>query len=340
MKHKKGDLMSNNEITLDVLLDQVKDGDIYKSLLVTNQKLLHSGYKSLVGSISGGSDSDILLDLCCRVDNDRKIKYVFFDTGLEYEATKEHLKYLEEKYGITIEHAKAKKPIPTCCKTYGQPFLSKQVSEYISRLQKHEFKWEDKPFEELYKEYPNCKVGLMWWCNEWGDKSKFNINYNKGLKEFMILNPPDFKISNKCCDYAKKKVAKDFKNINDIDLSLVGVRKAEGGARSSAYKNCFSSNSDKADEYRPIFWYKEETKREYEKQFDVIHSRCYSEYGLKRTGCAGCPYGKDFEFELEVIQEHEPKLYIAVNNIFGDSYKYTRKYNEFKSSYKPNKTIN
>ena len=59
------------------------------------------------------------------------------------------------------------------------------------------------------------------------------------------------------------------------------------------------------------------------------NSRCYTEYGLKRTGCAGCPFGKDFEFELEVIQKYEPKLYKAVNNIFGDSYEYTRKYREF-----------
>ena len=53
-------------------------------------------------------------------------------------------------------------------------------------------------------------------------------------------------------------------------------------------------------------------------------------YLRKRTGCAGCPYGKDFEFELEVIKKYEPKLYNAVNNIFGDSYEYTRKYLEFR----------
>ena len=104
------------------------------------------------------------------------------------------------------------------------------------------------------------------------------------------------------------------------------------GARSYAYKNCFTSNTDKQDEYRPIFWYKNETKEIYEINFNVIHSKCYTEYGLKRTGCAGCPFGRDFEFELDVIKQHEPKLYKAVNNIFKDSYEYTRKYNEFKKA--------
>ena len=50
---------------------------------------------------------------------------------------------------------------------------------------------------------------------------------------------------------------------------------------------------------------------------------------MKRTGCAGCPFGRDFEYELEVIQKYEPRLYKAVNNIFGESYEYTRRYREF-----------
>lgn len=279
-------------------------------------------------SVSGGSDSDLLLDLVHQV-SEKGIHYVFFDTGLEYQATKDHLKYLEQKYDIEIEVEKAIMPIPTACRKHGQPFMSKQVSEFIQRLQRHNFQWEDEAFKTLCERYPKCRAALRWWCNEYGEKSKFNISYNKGLKEFMVENPPNFKISNKCCSFAKKDVARKYKTDRKVSLSVIGIRKAEGGARSSAYKNCFTCKDDAADEYRPLFWYKEETKREYEKHFNITHSRCYSSYGLKRTGCAGCPFGKDFEFELEVIKEHEPKLHKAVNNIFGDSYEYTRKYKEF-----------
>jgi len=45
----------------------------------------------------------------------------------------------------------------------------------------------------------------------------------------MILNQPLFNISNKCCYYAKKLVAKHAKEDCGCDLSIVGVRKAEGG---------------------------------------------------------------------------------------------------------------
>ena len=76
-----------------------------------------------------------MLDLCEQFDESKKITYVYFDTGLEFEATKRHLNYLEERYGVTIHRVRAEKPIPVCCKIYGQPFISKQVSEWIERLQ-------------------------------------------------------------------------------------------------------------------------------------------------------------------------------------------------------------
>ena len=163
-------------------------------------------YKKIVCSISGGSDSDVMLDIVWRCDKDNKVEYVWFDTGLEYQATKDHLKYLENKYGIKIIPYKAIKPIPTTCRQYGQPFLSKHVSEMIRRLQRYNFKFEDKCFEELYKEYPKCKSALEWWCNL-KKSPAFNIKQNKWLKEFLIESPPTFAISNLCCKYAKKDVA-------------------------------------------------------------------------------------------------------------------------------------
>ena len=157
-----------------------------------------------------------------------------------------------------------------------------------------------------------------------------SIDNNKYLKEFIIANPPTFKISNKCCTYAKKKVGHKLISENHYDLNIVGVRRAEGGVRATAYKSCFSENKDdECDEYRPLFWYKNEDKNDYEVAYFVEHSNCYTEYDLLRTGCSGCPFGRDFEHELEVIQEYEPKLYKAVNHIFGESYEYTRQYREF-----------
>lgn len=290
-------------------------------------KINSSKYKKIVCTISGGSDSDIMLDLVWRCDINNKVDYVWFDTGLEYQATKDHLKYLEEKYGITITVYKAIKAIPLSCKEYGQPFIAKKTSDYIHRLQRHGFTWEDKSFEELVQTYPNCRSALMWWCNT-NQSDQFNIRRNKGLKEFMVENPPDFLISDKCCLYAKKNVLHKLLSEHDYDLNIYGVRKAEGGIRAAAYKGCFTE-SDHCDSYRPLFWFTDADKKTYEDAFGVTHSECYRTYGLRRTGCAGCPFGRKFEAELQIIQTYEPKLYAAVNHIFGKSYAYTRKYRKY-----------
>ena len=323
------------------LLDSLppfKDEEILKSFVKGYSIINDRGYKSILCSISGGSDSDVMLDIIHRIDVDKKVKYVWFDTGLEYKATKDHLEYLEKKYNITIEREKAVKPIPRTCKEYGQPFLNKHVSEMIYRLQKHGFKWEDKPLDELIKEYPKCKSALLWWTNSKEIKanghSMFNINYNKGLKEFMIANPPTFKISAKCCQYAKKDVSKKLNKKYSADLAIIGVRRAEGGIRATRYTSCYSNDSSEVDSYRPLYWFLDDTKKAYEGAFNIVHSDCYTKYGFKRTGCCCCPFGRGIEEELAVTQLCEPNLYKAVCNVFKESYEYTRKYRAFVSMLK------
>lgn len=308
---------------------------VFDAIAKSNDVINDPKYKNIMCSISGGSDSDIMLDMLYRVDVDKKIHWVWFDTGLEYQATKDHLIYLENKYNIAIQREKALQPIPTTCRKEGQPFLSKQVSEMMGRAQKHGFKWEDKSFDELMAEYPKCKTVIMWWCNQWGkekDKgSRYDISQNKYLKEYIIANPPTFKIQNKCCTYAKKNVAKQYIKENNIDLNIIGLRRAEGGVRAGAFSSCFSKASNKygVDQYRPLFWFKDEDKRYYEQAFHVKHSDCYSQYGMTRTGCAGCPFNRKFENERSIIEMYEPKLYKGINNIFKDSYEYTKEYKLF-----------
>lgn len=202
--------------------------------------------------ISGGSDSDIMLDMIeSVVKNDaqlrQRIHYVFWNTGIEYRATLSHLDDLEKKYGIKIERKRAKIPVPLGCKRYGLPFLSKYASENIERLQRHKFDFANdgnKPFSELIAKYPKCKSALQFWCNtnegKKKSKSAYNIDRFPYLKEFMIENPPTFKISNKCCKGAKKDNGHDYINDNGCDLMILGLRKAEDGIRGTNISTCFT----------------------------------------------------------------------------------------------------
>lgn len=312
----------NNQTILDTVaktIDHIEDG------------------KKIMVSVSGGSDSDILVDLFERIGYEPgQVVYVFFNTGIEMEATMRHLDYLEERYGIKIERFRPKCPVPLAVKKEGVPFLSKQVSMYIGRLQCHGFQWEDEPLSVLLKRYPKCKSALKWWCNEWGEESSFNIRGHAGLKEFLMQNPSR-PISDKCCNHAKKDVAHEAEKAYHPEISVVGLRRSEGGERATAFHTCFTPAGKYAAQFRPIYFWTNADKKQYEDFCGVVHSDCYTVYGMKRTGCAGCPFNSRWEEELEVIKQYEPKLYKAAINIFGESYEYTRKYRKFKESWKREK---
>lgn len=278
--------------------------------------------------MSGGADSDILIDLCERA-MPHFCHHVFIDTGIEYQTTKEHLDYLEQRYNIKIERVKAKVPVPLGNKKYGVPFLSKRISEMIYRLQSHGFQWEDDTYDNLIQKYPKCMSALKWWTN-WDDSMWFGIMRNAWLKEYLIKNPPQFKISPKCCDGAKKYSASDYYKNNNIDMAILGIRKAEGGARGTAYKEqVFYNKHQNVNTILPILFFSDLDRKEYEEEFDIVHSKCYTMYGLERTGCCGCPYSKEYQFEREVLRNYEPKLSKAVENMWREVYEYTDKYKEF-----------
>jgi len=118
--------------------------NIQKYMMVTRNKLRE--YGCIAVSYSAGSDSDIMLDMIELIkpyEDCGEIRYTFFDTGLEYDATLRHISEVEQKYGIIVERIKAKKSIPAACREHGIPFISKEVSEWIDRLQRHDFDWSD-----------------------------------------------------------------------------------------------------------------------------------------------------------------------------------------------------
>ena len=71
----------------------------FESSLDTQNFAIIDGYAKAVSvlsrshtplcSISGGSDSDIVLDVIHNVDEKKKVRYFWIDTGLEYCATKD-----------------------------------------------------------------------------------------------------------------------------------------------------------------------------------------------------------------------------------------------------------
>lgn len=302
---------------------------------------VHSVMKDYEGqevrvSYSGGSDSDTVMWILKYLGYN--VKGVTFDTGLEYQATWKHIDYMREQ-GYDIEIVKPPKSIPWTIHHYGQPFISKHVSDMIQRLQYNNFKFQEHgalPFDDLYSKYPNSKSALRWWTNNNNSMSN-NISWNKGLKDFLILNDGvPFTTSAHCCYNTKKLPSKQYARANNVKLLMLGIRRAEGGKRATAYTSCYipKTNIYPYGLYLPLFWWTNEDKALFDEITQIKHSDCYSVYGMRRTGCPGCPFARGFEDELMAIDEHEPKLSKAVNNIFKESYEWTRKYKQYQQDTK------
>lgn len=303
-------------------------------------------------SYSGGSDSDIMLDMIERV---RKmfdlppVHYCFFNTGLEMAATKRHVKEQEEKYGVTITEYRPQKNVVLATREYGQPFVSKIMSAGLEGIQKKNLplsiadeyaQAEDKAAKraELKQRYPGCEstINFLCCCNSKGEPRpniQLVINSSKYMLDFIKENPPDFKISNKCCDYCKKQIAHAVQK--DYDMVITGERRDEGGMRSVPRKDnttlCFSETANGQYRLRPLYYVSDADKAWYKEYYGIRYSDAYEVYGMTRTGCCGCAISAKATQDLELIRPFEPNLVKAAWNVFGDSYRYRQAYNEYKA---------
>lgn len=301
-------------------------------------------------SYSGGSDSDIMLDLVQRVINAfnlPQIQYFFMDTGLEMKATRDHVKETAEKYGIEIQTVKPEKNIIRAVRDNGIPFISKRYSSSIENLQRHnvpisvarEFEAaEDKEakYKELLERYPNSNEGLHFLlsCNGKGEPclhTQISISSSNYLLEFMEENPIDFKVSAECCKVCKKhpahKVSKGF------EMMITGERRGEGGARAVDSRNntCFQYQSkQKIYKLKPLFFVLDKDKEWYKSYYGIRYSDAYEVYGMTRTGCCGCPISYKAVEDLETLEHYEPNVAKAAWNVFGKSYEYREKYVDYR----------
>lgn len=311
-------------------------------------------HPNAICSYSGGSDSDIMIDIIERTREAFKIPpitYCFFNTGLEMMATKRHVKDVESKYGVKITEYRPKKNIVLATREYGIPFVSKIMSSAMETVQKKGLPFSIKKEyddatdkaakrQDLRERYPKTEQGInfLCCCNSAGEPRpniQLVINSSKYMYDFMVENPPAFKISAKCCDYCKKQVA--HKAQKPFDMVITGERRDEGGMRSvprAADANgtmCFHQEADGKFRLKPLYYVSDKDKAWYKDFYGIRYSDAYEVYGLTRTGCCGCSISHKAIEDLKKIEPYEPNVVKAAWAIFGDSYRYRQAYNEYKA---------
>lgn len=283
-----------------LLKEKYPDVEVFSEIVRTFRKIIeHIGSHERISiSVSGGSDSDCIVHLICTYFPEylEKCKFVFVNTGLEYDATKRHLCDLEKRYGITIDQIRGQSVV-TVVRKYGIPILSKQKSKEICDFMKG-----------------------MKWATERVLTSKGRYGYTDNqVKLAKYLKSNNINVSCRCCDYSKKKPIHTYINKYSIDLNVTGERKAEGGQRSSQHKSCFEQQK-RIDKYMPLWWWSDDTKAAFKEAEGIRYSDCYEVYGMKRTGCCGCPFSLTIADDLQAMYQFEPRLYKACMKVFGQSY--------------------
>ena len=309
-------------------------------------------HPNAICSYSGGADSDIMIDLIERTRHAFElppIKYVFFNTGLEMKATKDHVKATAEKYGVDIQTVRPKISIVQAARKYGIPFVSKimsgglhdwQVKQIPLDIHEEYNNADDKiaKRQELRERYPKCEslINFICCCNAKGEPRpdiQLVINSSKYMLDFIKEYPPNFKSSADCCTYCKKHPAHSIQK--GYEMIITGERRDEGGMRSVPRKDntslCFTETSNGQFRLRPLYYVSDNDKAWYKEYHKIRYSDAYEVYGLTRTGCCGCPISYKAVDDLEKIRPFEPNVVKAAWAIFGPSYRYRQKYNAYKA---------
>ena len=257
------------------LLAEPHEKKLKRSSALVDEFVDALGLETVYVSTSGGKDSACVSHLCKA--NYPMIKHVMFDTGLEYQATKD----LAKKQGAKIIPPKI--GWKEFCEKEGYPVGSKQVSKRI------------------HDAYVSPLGAVL---------TMFSRVYHLSDKWLHFLDPTfvDFPISHKCCNEFKKKPAKQL-NMNPI----IGTRIDESAQRKNAWKKsgCNSYSLDgKHGTSRPISLWKDENVDKYVKDEEIELSEIYTQYEQKRTGCVCCPYGAQMDgSRFDLLKKLEPKRY-------------------------------
>lgn len=127
-------------------------------------------------SFSGGKDSTVLLDIIRNRMNYKDVPAVFVDVPTQFPELKD--------FALTWDNVEVLKPkisFIQVCEKYGFPLISKEVSRNVSDVRKHG--------ENCYAKRLFINDGNSLYC----------------LKKYSFLIQAPFEVSNKCCDFMKKK---------------------------------------------------------------------------------------------------------------------------------------
>ena len=274
---------------------------IKKTKLRIREWVSYYGKDGVYVSFSGGKDSTVLLHIARQMYPD--IEAVFVNTGLEYPEVQSFVKSFDN---VTILRPKMR--FDEVIKTYGYPFISKEVATKIYYLRKG---------------------------SEWAKKKVFS-NSKFSCERYAPLVNVDFSIAFQCCNVMKKKPLHEYAKKNG-KVPITAQTAEESMLRTSQWlKDGCNAFNNKFPVSNPMSFWTEQDILQYIKQnnlpvasvygdivygeknsaqYDDLLCDCGSKLcttGCNRTGCIFCGFGAHLdkgESRFQCLKRSHPRQY-------------------------------
>ena len=235
-------------------------------------------------SYSGGKDSHFLLWFIREYMDEHRIPIVAVNTGFELPEIRDRIL---KNSDIVLHPELHRQQIKD---NYGIPCFSKQQDEYICRYQNG-----------------SRSENTMRAVN--GENTLFNLNQT--ARE-LLLSGKLHRVSNKCCKYNKERPMMKYGKETGRK-AIMGTRQNESRTRKAKYNKCLTASGN----FTPLYDFSDELMDGLYREYNIEIPKCYTY--LSRTGCGGCPYGRNTGIETELAML--PRLQRAQTiKFFKESY--------------------
>ena len=246
------------------------------------------GEENFYISFSGGKDSTVLHYLVDEAIPGNQIPRVYANTGIELNMIRDFV-FDMQKTDSRIQVIKPSVPIKQTLEKEGYPFKSKGHSEILDRYQRS-----------------GRTLSVVQYLGEREDKKPWSPQKScPKVLQYQFTDGFDIRVSDRCCLRLKEEPIKRWAKEANRPYGIVGIMRDEGGRRSNAV--CMAFVLGKLDRFQPLVPITKDWEEWFIKTGTVKICDIYGEpYNFRRTGCKGCPFARELQSELEILEKYFP----------------------------------
>lgn len=243
------------------------------------------GEENFYISFSGGKDSTVLSALIDMAIPGNKIPRVYANTGIELNMIRDFVIEMA-KHDNRVEIIKPSVSIKEMLEKDGYPFKSKIHAKCV-------YLYQTDPSKNMWKGYTGQRP-QFWHTKECPKKLKYQFTDECKLK-----------ISDICCVRMKEDPLINWSKQHNKHIAIIGIMIDEGGRRTKS--TCLKFSGKKLKKFQPLVPVTKEWEDWFIDTYNIKICDIYKEpYNFKRTGCKGCPFAKDLQHELDILEEFFP----------------------------------